>query len=188
MLTAGSIALAGLISLGLFFWRLTRLIDAKIIAASYESGSDGEVLVITEQGVLDPPTHDRRNALAVLWLFAQQLVLVTPLAYVLGGIRHSDWTPWDGGAVILVIVFLGAYALHRAHTRKQPSPQSGQRNLAYNQKLVEGLAWSGVLFVALAMMSQAYWLIIVSLLCVVGMIAHLVLRPRQSVPEDRPDA
>lgn len=187
MFTEGALAFAGIISLGLFFWRLSRLIDRKVIEPAYVGNDNGSVSVITRKGISDSMTHNRRNSWATLWLSVQHLLLVAPLAYVVGGIRYNKWADLDGGAIILGIVFLGVIALTKAHTKKNLNPKSGRGVFTYNIKLTEGLAWAGVILGVTGVLTQIWLLAGLGLLSVVCMMTHIWIRNRKAVKEFRED-
>jgi hypothetical protein len=183
MLTVGSLAFSGLINLGLLIWRISRLIERKVIQPIYDDSG----MVITKKGASDIKTHDRRAVWATLSLFAQHLLLLVPMALVLGGIRFKNWAHMDGGAVTIGILALGIFALHRAHSRVNPNQRSGRGVFTYKLKLVDSLAWVGLLFLIAGAVNQIYWLWIPAFLCVVAIFTHVGMRSSKAVKEFRED-
>jgi hypothetical protein len=168
MLTSGSLAFAGFITIGLFFWRLCRLIDRKVIRPK------------TAQELLK---NERRVIWDTLSLCMQHLVLLVPLAYLVGGIRYKNWAHMDGGAVIVGILAVGIFALNYAHSQENPNQRSGRGVFTYNRKLVDILSWVGCLFLIGAAVSQIYWLAIPAVLSVVVIFTHVGKKSRKAKKE-----
>jgi hypothetical protein len=168
MLTSGSLAFAGFITIGLFFWRLCRLIDRKVIRPT-----DIDQLL----------KNERRVVWNTLSLCMQHLVLLVPLAYLVGGIRYKNWAHMDGGAVIIGIVALGFFALNAANSQERPNQRSGRGVFTYNRKMVDILAWVGCLFLVGGAVSQIYWLVIPAILSAAVIFTHVGKNSRKAKRE-----
>lgn len=195
MFTAGSVAFAGLVCLGLFFWRLSRLLDRKVINPVYVENEQGGVSVITNKGISDVRTHDRRNLWATISLFIQQLMLMIPVAYVAGGLRYGSWVNWSQLDLKLIIpiaafvsIILWKYRPSAIKKVREQSRQPRKRGtFTYSALLAEGSAAAGLAIGVIGVLTHIWILLPVAVLCTAVMIIHVWVRSRKGVKEFKED-